>query len=520
MTKSSTFRVNNISGMNDSQFCQFIPEKEDDIDPEVLTAPSKTNIPENTTSREGTETMPIRKRATTPTPTPTDVLSITSPKETRPVTTMKPPPFFPAPPPMFASGMIGGKPSGPSTGAAFNPDFMFCGFIAEEKDVEASPLKLSVHENDKDDLEYLSDSESNSMDSDDKKAFLQTTFQLTRQQQKQIDPSDILVLRSLIRAIPGVRKVSIPESSSAQGLKNVTVHHDAAVHTITLRHAFESAGYSASISQGKPETSNGGTIPKGQDDDDCDHEECWVQSSFDVQGICCASEIPAIRRIVKPLSGVAKVNINLMTKVVLVQHDHVRIQASQIAESLTEQGFPAQIRKDGSTTVQLTGSNDSADEQARIKSLADTLDQIGKSSYVESTLIVEGLRPDQKHWIEKAIANAFIRVQVRAVYPSAISETIKVEHDPDLVSISDIRDFLRRDAIDNAGSSRFPSTAEVYIDGADTNLYLPSENDYPNQPMILRDDGGFFALMKRHHVNVLLSGIFWVLSMVSIVNEM
>ena len=601
--------------MNNYQFCQFIEETEDDIDPEVLITPTKTttrniDIPA-IKSREGNESMPMRRRSTTT--TPTDVISTKLPREASPASAAKSPPFFPPPPPMFNPGMIGGKPSDPSTrGASFNPDVMFCGFCTEENSGEASTPDLSdfspppptfnpgvtggkpsnlstksaslnqdvmfcgfcTDENSGEASapelsESNSDSELNSMDSSDHtKAFLRTTFKLSKlqrsqgisnaitQQEHQYRNNDILVLRSLIRAIPGVRKVSIPTTdniahtrgrSSGLSLKNITVHHDASVLTGTLRHAFESAGYSASIRNttsntgvvgaggtssssatsasaiDKPRTSIHSTTPNGQRlSSDGDSNQHWVQSSFDVQGICCASEIPAIRRIVKPLLGVAKVNINLMTKVVLVQHNYVEIQAPQIAESLTDQGFPAQIRKDGATTVQFNTPNCSGDdgEQFRIKSLADTLDQIGKSPFVESTLIVDGLRPDQVHWIERAVRNAFISVQVRAVYPSAISETIKVEHNPDLVSITDIRDFLRRDAIDDRGSFRFPSTAEVYIDGADTNLYLPSEDDYPNQPKINRDDRGFFSFLKRFHINVVLSGIFWILSMVSIIDEM
>lgn len=561
MTDFPLFHVKSFGVMNNFQICQFIEEKEDDIDPEVLMTPTKV-----ATRKIEQGSMPIRKRATTP--TLTEMLSTKSRREGNLATATESISFIPPPHPLFASGMVGAKPFDSLTGATFHPDFIFCGFCTEDYGGETSTPELSAVAIDKNEHGSNSDSESISLDlSDYTKAFLRTTFKLSRlhqsqgisnsitQQERQYGHNDALVLRSLIRAIPGVRKVSIPAtdniahargSPSALGLKNIIVHHDASVLTGTLRHAFESAGYSASIRNTtglavagtkessitaatvaeNPKTPIIGIIPTGQrlpSDVDRNQKMYWVQSSFDVQGICCASEIPAIRRIVKPLLGVAKVNINLMTKVVLVQHNYVEIQASHIAESLTDQGFPAQIRKDGARTVHTpncSSNNDHGDEQFRIKSLADTLDRIRKSSFVESTLILDGLLPDQVQWIERAVSNAFISVQVRAVYPSAISETIKVEHNPDLVSISDIRDFLRRDSIDKRGSFRFPGTAEVYIDGADTNLYLPSENDYPNQPVIHRDGGGFFSCMKRYHINVVLSGIFWILSMVSIVDEM
>ena len=446
---------------------------------------------------------------------------------------------------MFAIGgnVVGGKSSAsspalfvdPSTGASFHPDFMFCGACTDCKENDGG-AGGEVYNNDDD--ESNSDSESSDNNT---KALLRTTFLLGELQQPQAfsnNPTqrqpqkeqhrhnEILVLRSLIRAIPGVRKVSVPAPhNTAQSSfaplysENIVVHHDASVLTGTIQHAFESAGYSTLIRNTTTEKSAAAAATNTNDGDD--QTPCWVRSSFDVQGICCSSEVPAIRRIVKPLLGVAKVNINLTTKIVHVQHNYIQIQASQIAQSLTEQGFPAQITKDGAATVQFTRSNNTDnDEQANIKSLADTLDRIGKSSFVESTLIVEGLRSDQVRWIEKAVADSFIRVQVRAVYPSAISETIKVEHNPDLVSIADIRDFLRRDTTNKSGPSLYPPTAEVYIDGADTNLYLPSEDDYPNQPVVHHDDGGCLSWMKRHHVNVVLSGVFWILSMVSIVGGM
>ena len=513
--------------MNNFQFCQIIEENNDDIDPEALITPTKTTRRKlEIESRDEIKIMPVRRRSSKS--TSSSALNNALSPETKPATAApkvapKAVSFFPPPPPMFAAPGMNKQ----GANLLMDSEFMFCGFCDEDSDGKPStPVTSAIHN-----LEPQTDadSDSNSMDddSDQRKAFLRTTFQLTKLQKSQgvgDYDNDILVLKSLIRAIPGVREVSIPTGEKADSLKNVSVHHDASVLVGTLRHAFESAGYSASIQNATSGSGTSttrlatGTISKQG------HKMNWVQSSFDVQGICCASEIPAIRRIVKPLSGVAKVNINLMTKVVLVQHNFGEIEAAQIAESLTHQGFPAKIRKDGAATIhfleQTPNSSGNDAEESRIKSLVDTLNKIGKSPFVESTLIVEGLRPDQVHWIEKALTNAFIKQQVRAVYPSAISETIKVEHNPDLVSISDIRDFLRRDTTEKKGSFHFPSTAEVYIDGADTNLYLPSEEDYPGLPVTHRDEGGLIALMKQYHINVVLSGIFWILSMLSILNEM
>lgn len=255
--------------------------------------------------------------------------------------------------------------------------------------------------------------------------------------------------------------------------------------------------------------------------------ECWVRSTFSARGICCAAEITAIRNILKPLLGIALVNVNLLTKDVHVQHNSVQIQASRIALVLTEEGFAAQIRKDGARMAKMarkntngSSSSSNSDKQANIKSLADTLDRIEQSPFVESTLIIEDLRPDQVRWVENAISDSFMRVQIRAVYPSPISETIKVEHNPDLISITEIRNFLRKHAKNKNGSYRFPATVEVYIDGSEANLFLPSEDAYPNEPISQNEDVGCFSWMKRHHINLVLSGCFWFLSLISIVDGM
>ena len=539
MTNSPSLNAKSSVMLGNFEYCQFI-DVEKGIDFEVTKAA--------TVSQRDKENTPTKEMAAA------KMLSAKPSRHKRRRTPTGAKQFTPLPPP--SAPIID-----PSTGA-FHPDFMYCGFCTDCKDEEDKVLTSvpSGRRSYNDEIESNSDSDSNSVDSfDNPSSFLQTIFQVNALQEElnsghsatrrkeQNHHNEMLVLRSLLRAIPGIRKVSIPvnhdtTSSSQFFPRNVVIRHDASVLSGTIRQAFAASGYSASISEStstpaQQEAKNPATNNMIKNSQEKFHtpnfgmtrkeETYWVRSSFDVEGICCASEIPAIRKIVKPLMGVAKVNINLTTKIVHVQHNHEEIQASQIAHSLTRQGFPAKIKKDGALTSHfisnvVTGSGDSDDNgtQANTKALADLLDRVGKSPFVESTLTVDGLRSDQVHLIEKAVADAFIRVQVRAVYPSAISETIKVEHNPDLVSIADIRDFLRARATRNGRSPLFPPAAEVYIDGADSNLYLPSINDYPNQPPLDSADGGCISRMKRYHVNVILSGFFWILSMTSIVDGM
>ena len=491
-----------------------------------------------------------------------------------------PPPFFPPPPPMFATGRNGGPSSplspaflvDPSAGASFHPDFMFCGVCTDcKEDVDEdnaevtvfTPLQTNGRIYDNGNANELGFDSNLDFNSNGNKAFLQTTYRLYKLQQDQDSSSktaqhymeEALILQSLIEAIPGVEKASISAAAVAHNTKNsntntntntntwssaldsehAIVSHDASVHTESILHALQHAGYSASVrgttTTTKPRTNNPNvnghstsaststststTITNAAVED----ETCWVRSSFNVGGICCATEIFAIRKIVSPLPGVQSVKVNVTTKIVLVDHHYVRIQASQIAQSLTKEGFPAQIQRDGAKF----DNNGIGREKGQLQSaeaVAELLKGIRKSSFVESTLTLEGLRPNQIQWIEKAIAASFISHQVRAVYPSAISETIKVEHDPQMVTITEIRDVLRNYAVNKGRPRSFPPTVEVYINGADANLYLPCKKDYPNEPMIHRKEGGYVSWLKRRHVNVWLSGFFWILSMIRLADGM
>jgi hypothetical protein len=73
---------------------------------------------------------------------------------------------------------------------------------------------------------------------------------------------------------------------------------------------------------------------------------------FFLQGNCCASKVPAVRKIVKPLPGLSKLNINLTSKIVHVQHNISCINATQISLALSSQGVPTQIQRDGAHMVQ------------------------------------------------------------------------------------------------------------------------------------------------------------------------
>ena len=62
-----------------------------------------------------------------------------------------------------------------------------------------------------------------------------------------------------------------------------------------------------------------------------------VKSTLLVKGICCAAEVPIVRRVLKPLKGVSEVNVVATTKLVHVFHDPDVITAAQISDALKKE---------------------------------------------------------------------------------------------------------------------------------------------------------------------------------------
>lgn len=59
------------------------------------------------------------------------------------------------------------------------------------------------------------------------------------------------------------------------------------------------------------------------------------RSSFEVLGMCCATEAALVERIVKPLHGVKHVTVIVPTRTVTVVHDVLFISDSQIGDFCT-----------------------------------------------------------------------------------------------------------------------------------------------------------------------------------------
>jgi copper chaperone CopZ len=450
------------------------------------------------------------------------------------------PPIVPIkPPPLMGMNFPNGE---------YHPDFMFCGacVTCEEPDGSSEAEMGGVKQ-----LEaYLKQEDTMDASTVSNTTLLETKLQV---RSTSFHSSQILMIKSLLQPLSGVANVTVDGEKQL-----VTVQHDASLSDKRVLDALNSIGHSATL----------------QDQSSACSIE--VRSQFFVAGICCTSEVPTVRRILRPVPGVSRIQINITTKVVHVCHDSLLISAQQISSILTNQGFPSQIRRDGQAqanpklyaplqgqTTLLVNSDISNDERPVIEqsllklkgifkveldfqeklifidhdvyevsseqiveqlrsrfdcrvmtageqSINDVtvaiLDQIGRSKYVESTLLVERLRLYSMEGIKNAIFHTYIQKEVRAIYPNISSETIKIEHDPSMVSIMDIVKTLEESDI----------TAAVTLDGRTMNLYLPTEED--NSPQNLWDED--VSSVLKVHFNVWLSGGFWVLSMLSYKGEL
>ncbi|KAL7540330.1 hypothetical protein ACHAXR_010036 [Thalassiosira sp. AJA248-18] len=232
-----------------------------------------------------------------------------------------------------------------------------------------------------------------------------------------------------------------------------------------------------------------------------------------VQGICCMSEVPAVRSIIKPLPGVRKLGINVATKVVFIDHDPGVIPATLLMQALNDEKFGAEILTDGGLELTTIGA-------AEIDCPSSELDRIldlPRSRFVESTFFIPGLITYTKDKIEecpigKVIVQNFFKGSLRAFHLHAPSRTLKVEHDPEVLGAERIMAVLVRGLKDGHWGN-----IELAHDGAAEGLALPelsSENKDEGEDLLQEGERRFCRGVK---FNIIISGIFWVISLLSFV---
>ena len=309
---------------------------------------------------------------------------------------------------------------------------------------------------------------------------------------------------------------------------------DATMKVILTR--LSEAGFDyAMLSKNTASTNNtGSSTPNSTSTNDTNNHNLLYQSSslsepppscrtrLHVSGICCSSEIPAIRSILKPLPGVRKVGINVATKVVYVDHDPGVISAGLLMRALNEERFGAEVLTDGGVELMHGGGGDTSQHNSS-QVAASSLEEIAllpKSRFVESTILIPGMitsNNDKKEVllpIEKLMRQNFFKGQLRAFHAHAPSRTLKVEHNPDLLSAERIMNVLVR-GLDGGEWGNI----ELAHDGAVEGLVLPvlSGNEEDGTTSDDSFDDGDHRWFHGLKFNVAISGIFWMMSMLSLI---
>jgi len=259
-----------------------------------------------------------------------------------------------------------------------------------------------------------------------------------------------------------------------------------------------------------------------------------------VQGICCSSEVPAVRSILRPLPGVRKVGINIATKVVFIDHDPSIISASLMAGALNEEKFGANVLTDGGLELLARKKNggsrcvegggppkEEQEDKTSSSYCPEDILHLPRSRFVESTFFVPGMityatdsnrrKSSSSCPIGKLLRQNFFKDHLRAFHLRAPSRTLKVEHDPELLSAEKVMAVLTTGLKEEDWGS-----IELAHDGAVEGLQLPvltSDNqvdgeDMDGEDMLLDGEGKCFQGLK---INVIVSGIFWILSLLSYV---
>ena len=208
------------------------------------------------------------------------------------------------------------------------------------------------------------------------------------------------------------------------------------------------------------------------------------KSSFFVSGICCASEIPAINSILEPLNGVDKVTINVTNKTVYVYHQFDLMSAQGIKAVLDAEKFDARITKDAG-----------AEAAAKLSQTRSTV----MSKYVESTFMVPSLLESADATrLKQVLRHHYSKDQMSHSETHVPSKTIKIDHNPQLLSTETLTEFLKKEG--------FGDGVTLVVDGFKEGIWSEGEEDEIEEHS------------TKLELNVALSGMFWIVSMLHLVD--
>lgn len=197
------------------------------------------------------------------------------------------------------------------------------------------------------------------------------------------------------------------------------------------------------------------------------------RSHFFVEKICCASEIPAINHILEPMNGVTKVSINVTAKMVYVNHDTAVVSAQALCDALNDDCFGAHLKHDAK-------------------------DDIGAplTAFVRSSLSFTG-------YIDNDMLAAYMGsfgANVESFVVDLPKNEFHVVHNPLVLPVDEFCVSIKEHLF---------IEATVTEDGA--------ANTKWEFPEMVEDDVEVVDTAKYPRITVVLSGIFWLISMLSLI---
>lgn len=254
------------------------------------------------------------------------------------------------------------------------------------------------------------------------------------------------------------------------------------------------------------------------------------RSAFFVEKICCASEIPAILQIVEPLDGVSNVRINVTTKMVYVNHNIGKSTAHDIRDALNNQSFGAHLKHDGASDCQNDGTSggfaafvkstlgyhnkshhhhvhQQQDSTSEIQNFLETHygsessdSVLEKDDYGNETGGDDDAAASSS-WLE----SPFFR-KMESYEIDSTNGIIHIVHNPHFLTVQQVRDDLIK-ASGREGSA-IASSITILSDGVDTmNWVVPD----------MKEEVAPEEMTSGPNPFVVLSGIFWVVSMLSFI---
>jgi Cd2+/Zn2+-exporting ATPase len=188
--------------------------------------------------------------------------------------------------------------------------------------------------------------------------------------------------------------------------------------------------------------------------------------------------------------------------VVFIDFDPTLISTTMLVSALNAQNFAATILTDGGKSITEASST-------VLASQSTPLDELPMSRFVESTFRIPGLITDNKIKscpISQQLRQNFLRGQLRAFHLHPPSRTLKVEHDPDLLTATRILNVLIHGLKDDSCGK-----IDIIHDGAAEGLTLPEMMDESRDVMDETERQCCVGLK----FTIILSGLFWILSLLS-----